>query len=148
MKNPIRRRLATACIVISILVLFSLAFTGLPRNTVPTDPLEDALNTLKSLGGFAALVPVLISLGKVAGVVQDGTSQNWMTGLNLVALVCIFIAKALGYVDLIPVVDGQAGVISQLLTAVLMFSGQIGISKLTYQGLRTSLLGFSFNPAE
>lgn len=139
----------TTLIVFAVTALVLMAFTPSPlikpQDTTPADPLTALLGTLTTLGGIAALIPVLISFGKVFGLIKDGTSQNWSTGLNLAALVMLFILQVLGKSDLLPALDTQAGAISQLLTALLAFSGQIGISKLTYAGLRNSFLGFSFN---
>lgn len=139
----------TTLIVFAVTTLVLMAFTPSPlsssQETTPADPLTALLGTLTALGGFAALVPVLISFGKAFGLVKDGTSQNWSTGINLAALISLFMLQSIGKADLIPALNTQAGAISQLLTALLAFAGQVGISKLTYAGLRNSFLGFSFS---
>ena len=142
--------LAPAGLVISLMVLFSLAFTIAPQansqEVVPVDPLAGLPGQLGALGGIAALIPILVSLGKVFGLVKDGQSKDWVTGLNLLAMTGLFIAQLAGYSHLIPIIDTQAGVFAKLMTSLLLFAGQVGISSLTYQQLRGSLLGFSFNP--
>lgn len=139
----------TTLLLLAVAALALMAFT-VPPLTKPQEPaqadsLAGLLGTLTTLGGVAALIPILISFGKAVGLVKDGTSQNWSTGLNLAVLATLFILQVLGKSNLLPAFDTQAGAISQLLAALLAFSGQVGISKLTYAGLRNSFLGFSFS---
>jgi hypothetical protein len=73
------------------------------------------------LAGFAALIALLINVGKVAGVVKDGQAATWSAGLNLVGLVGLLALQVFK-----PEVD-IAGVDSQVMGLV-----QVGVVMFTY----------------
>lgn len=138
-----------ALLFVLILSVALMAFGSPPgpagQEANPADPLSGLPAQLAVLGGIASLVPVLVSLGKIFGLVKDGTSRNWSTGLNLAALIGIYVLQLTGQTTLIPQIDQQAGGLAQFLVAVLIFTSQVGVSKLSYAGLRNTFLGFSFS---
>jgi hypothetical protein len=97
------------------------------------------------LAGFAVLVPVLVSWGKIFGLVKDGQSQEWATGLNLLAGVVALGFRLAGYADQLPGLDASAGLVAQALAQALVFIGQMGISTFSYSKLRGTFLGYTFS---
>ena len=57
---------------------------------------ENVLGLLAGLAGLGGLISVLINLLKKFGVVHDGTSEQWVQGLNLVAFIAVSVVYFLG----------------------------------------------------
>jgi hypothetical protein len=92
------------------------------------------LHTLLSLGGFGALIGLIINILKTVGVVKDGQATNWATGLNLVLLVALFIGKVVGF-D-VAGLDGIASQFADSGIAILQLIVMIGGSRLFHNTLR------------
>ncbi len=94
------------------------------------------------------MVAAIVSLCKVIGVVQDGTSAKWAAGLNLAAFVGLVLFGVF-QPDLTTVfLDGLAGQIAQVLVFILGFIVTIVGSKPVYEGLKAAnipLIGRSFS---
>lgn len=95
------------------------------------------LGDFMKLGGFAALVSVLVDIGKRFGIVKDGDAPTWVTGINLVGLVIFFVAKVVNFdfAGLDPVFAQVATVLAALLALV----GQVAVSRFahfTLQGVK------------
>lgn len=146
--------------VLSIMMIPMLAFApfGLVQSSPPTAPLvtvPDPLGVILaiaiafgSLIGTAALVTVLVQIGKLVGFISDGTSSIWAAWLNLG---CFIVLVLLGIFrpDLtLDFLDGYAGRIAQVLIYILGFIVQIMGSKPIYVGLKSAgvpLLGFTLS---
>lgn len=99
------------------------------------------------LVGLAALIAMLINVGKVFGIVKDGTAGSWSAGLNLVALV-VLVALKLFRPDLeLEKVDVELGALAQVLGLVLTLLSQIKVSDKAHgflSHLQIPVLGKSF----
>jgi len=104
------------------------------------------LTTVIGMTGLGALVSVLISWGKSAGVVTDGTAQTWVTGLNLVAIVALFVAKVAGVELDMTALDANLGTVATILVSIGQLVLAMGGSKLFYSISRGSpIVGKSFS---
>lgn len=108
------------------------------------EQLTELATLLASLGGLSALFTFLVNIGKYVGIVKDGTSSTWHTGLNLVALVVLFAAPALS-LD-IPHLDGVAQQVAQIGTLILGLVVQIKAGQATHDTVagRLPVLGYSY----
>ena len=101
---------------------------------------------LATLAGFAALVSVLVNVGKFLGIVQDGTADKWVAGANLVGIIGLFILRT--YFPGVPVegVDKTMLEIAEFGGYVMGFVVMIFGSKLTYKAVSgLPIVGKSFS---
>lgn len=145
-------------VVLMLLVsLLLMAFAPMSVNAMqeptPPDPLNVMLEisvAFASLIGIAALVTILVQIGKLIGFVQDATANKWAAGLNLlffIALVLLGIFRPDLTLDFL---DGYAGRIAQVLVYLLGFVIQITRSKPIYDAMkaaRVPLLSKSYSNA-
>lgn len=83
------------------------------------ESLSPLLNLLLTLGGVMSLLTVLVNVGKVVGVVKDGTASTWARGLNLLAVGALFILGT-WYPDVdIQQVDALAAQVAELGVGIL-----------------------------
>lgn len=103
-----------------------------------------------SLAGVSALVAVIAQIGKVFGLVKDGTSSQWTSALNLLAFIALVYVGVFQPSIAIEVLDGYAAQVAQIGLFVLGFIIQMTTSKPTYDALKSArvpLLRFSYNSA-
>ena len=79
------------------------------------------LSKYAALEGIAAFVAVLINLGKVVGIVKDGTSAKWSLGLNSVLFALVVIAGLFAA----PIEQSTIDTVARVLAAVLGFILQL-----------------------
>lgn len=105
------------------------------------------INQIPTLVGIGALVSVLISVGKMAGIVTDGNSQNWVAAVDLVLLIGLFVGGLVGLTpEQLSHYDGMAGAAAQLLTYVIALLAQVFSSKATYVAFKgVPIVGKSFS---
>jgi len=106
--------------------------------------MELLLADFVKLGGFAALVTVLVSAGKKVGIVTDSTAGNWNLGLNTLGFVLFTVAHVVNF-D-VSGVDTLLAQVSNVLVALLALLGQFIVSKGVYAGAKSAnlpLVGFS-----
>ena len=103
-----------------------------------------------ALAGIAALISVVVNLLKVAGVVKDGQSDYYVVGLNLFGLVVLFAFRVFQPASInLPGWDASAASIAQILTIVLGFIGQLGVSRVSYAATKgMPLIGKTFTAAK
>ena len=103
---------------------------------------ESVLNLLAGLAGLGGLISVLVSILKKLGIVQDGTSERWVQGLNLIA----FTAVSLVYFLNIPTDWVAVNGVLVFATTFLGFVTQLLGSKVTFFAVRgMPLIGYSFS---
>ena len=106
--------------------------------------INELLTTLFSLGGFGALIGLVINVLKSLGVVKDGQAVKWSTGLNLLLLIGLFLGKVIGF-DLAGM-DGLMGEVANTGIAILELIVLIGGSKLLHNSVRgVPVIGRSFS---
>lgn len=99
-----------------------------------------------TLVGVAALIAVIINVLKLAGVIQDGTAQNWSAGLNLVGLVILFVLKIVRPDIDVEEIDKQAGALAEVAVVLIGYISQLLTSKLTHIAIRdVPIIGTSYS---
>lgn len=94
--------------------------------------LEQVLLIFGSLLGFAALVSLLVNVGKYFGIVKDDTADKWVAGLNLIGVLALYLAK-LFIPDFDPMpINSVMQELALVGTYILSFVGMIFGSRLTY----------------
>lgn len=107
---------------------------------------EQLIATFASLGGVAALIAVLINIGKTIGWVKDGQAPTWSAGANLIGLIALFVLQATGHTDLVPGLDTQASELAAVLTAVFGYVWQLIVSINAHRALKgAAVIGKSFS---
>jgi len=94
---------------------------------------EQLVMLLGSLGGFSTLIAFIVNLLKSTGVIKDGSAGNVSTGLDLLALVILYLTG-------IYAPGANLGVFSQIAASI----AQLGILVLPLFGIgmaTTSFLG-------
>ena len=113
------------------------------------DILKDLVLQLGTLGGVGLLIPAVINILKSLNVVKDGTAPTWSAGLNLLALLGLFLVHVIdpaGAVDKIGIADTLAGQIAQIAVLVFGLYLQIKVSGWGHQTLRgIKLVGKSYS---
>lgn len=103
---------------------------------------EEIIQTVVGLAGLGSLISILVNLGKLVGIVKDGTSDMWFKGLNLLA----FIAVAIVYWVNVPVDFGQVDEVLKVLASVLGLVVQLFGGKVAYNTIKgTPFVGFSYS---
>jgi len=112
--------------------------------------LMQLITMFASLAGVAALVAVLVQLGKFIGLIKDDTAHKWAAGLNLVAFIVFAVFGIFNPNIVYEVLDGYAAQIAAVALFVLGFLTQMTTSKPFYtyfKNARVPYLGYS-NPRE
>lgn len=106
--------------------------------------LNSLLAQLAALGGVAAFITFLVNALKQFGVVKDGDALNWVTGLNLVALVGLFVAHIVGFN--VTGLDTILATLAQIGTMLLALLLQVGVSRVAHTLVKgTWVIGKSFS---
>ena len=101
-----------------------------------------------SLAGFAALVAVLINVGKTVGLVKNGTAGKWSAGLNLIGLMVLLLLRVFVPSLATEQINGIAGQVSTVLVIVLGFVVQFYTSSDVHDALANAnipVIGKSFS---
>jgi hypothetical protein len=106
---------------------------------------DNVLAVLAGLGGLGAFISMVVNILKMVGVVEDGTSEQWVKGFNLVAFVGVSVVMLFN----VPVDWGIVDNVMMFLITLGGFVIQLFGSKITYAVTRgLPLIGFSFNTEE
>lgn len=134
-----------------ILVLASpmlMAFT--PLQEVDADPdFWAVVSQFLTLGGFAAIVAVLINILKAMGVVKDGTAGTWAAGANLIGLGLLYVFQVVSPDLNIGAVDTHLSEIAKILTSIFSYVYTYWVSNRTHNVLaagKVPLIGTSNTP--
>jgi len=139
--------IAILCIIFTLFLTPTLVFAAPAiRHVVqqaapdPYSP-EAILLTLRNMGGLAALVAVLVNVGKkfLPKLFPDGSAPMWSLILNLAGMILIGVLQITGRVDLIPVIDEQSGTIATILTSILVMVYQLLTSKVVHDKVLSGL---------
>jgi hypothetical protein len=143
-------KMFSAVWLIVALSVFSLAFTPLHIPlTSATNPLDVIITIaagFASLAGVAALVAVLVQIGKYFGVVKDATANQWTAGLNLIAFIALMYFGVFQPSLTLALLDGYASQIAEIAVFILGFLVQMTTSKPVYALLKYAkvpVLGYS-----
>lgn len=107
---------------------------------------EGLLAQWLGLAGIAALIAVLINVGKLAGVVKDGQAQTWSAGLNLAGLIALFVLRIFKPDFDIGIIDEQAAALANAAVVIIGYITQLLSSKLAHLAFKNvPMLGTSFS---
>lgn len=95
--------------------------------------------------GFAALVAVLVQLGKQTGFIKDGEAGKISAVLNLAGGVAVYALTKFATGFDFATADTFLGEAAQALAAIAAFVGQVGGSKLFYSVLKWAGVGPSLS---
>ena len=90
--------------------------------------IDNVLAILAGLGGLGSLISMLVNVLKTINVVKDGTSQQWVQGLNLLAFVVVSVV----YLFNVQVNWDTVNVMIGFCVTLLGFVVQLFASKATY----------------
>lgn len=151
-KEDVMLRSLRSLIVFVMLLLsglFGLALPVLaagPQQATPPLDITTLLGQFLALAGVGALIALLINIGKQVGIVKDGDTPTWVTGLNLLGLVGLFVLRVVRPDADIGQLDGIASTIAQIGVLVLALITQIGSAKVAHAAVRgAAVIGYSFS---
>lgn len=87
---------------------------------------------LMALGGFAALIAVVINVLKSVGVIKDGQAGTWAAGMNLAGLIGLFVAGIVAPEFEVAGLDANMAQIAEILSLIFAFILQNWVSKGTH----------------
>lgn len=100
--------------------------------------INDLFSLVAPYAGFAALVAVLVQLGKQYQLIADGDAGKVSAALNLLGGVVVYaVSKFVVGFDFISA-DNVLGEVANILTAVFAFVAQVGGSKVFYLILKSA----------
>lgn len=106
--------------------------------------MEQLFASFLALGGVAALVAILVNVGKQIGWVPDGSAPTAALGLNLVAFVAFVLLKIFAPEMDVAGLDAGAQQLATILVQVLAFVMQLGASRVANAAVRgTPIIGYS-----
>jgi hypothetical protein len=145
MEDHMKRFTVPTKFAVTLLVVFILlfaltapVFASSPGQT-PTgdpDPLSPLLAQLAGLGGVAALIALLINVGKTIGFVKPDTAPTWSAGANLVVLILLLVAGVVAPNLGIKGVDAQVGEFAKVGVVIVGYVLQLLASKATHYAVK------------
>jgi len=82
--------------------------------------------------GYAAVVSLLVNIGKLLKWVKDGTADKWVAGANLVGVLVLYVSRIV-FPDFDPFkVDSILGEVALVGGYIFGFIGMLVESKITY----------------
>lgn len=147
-------RRAKASGILPVLVILLLILPGLvafaPMQETEPDPVFwAAITQFLTMGGFAALVAIVINIFKTIGVVKDGTSGTISAIANLIGLVGVFVLQNFVPNVSITLIDEHMTIVAQIMTSIFTYVYQYWISKTTHDALSAGnvpIIGTSLTP--
>jgi hypothetical protein len=110
--------------------------------------IDNLIAVSATLGGFGALVTVLVNLLKTAKVVKDGDSNLWVAAFNLLVLALALFFQVLAPAKL-EIANAVAAQIAQYAQPLIAFVALIASSKVSYEVLKgLPFIGKTFSPKE
>ena len=142
-----------------VLVLFVFAFgvvdsaSAAPalvpafQDTPATFDLDDLLVTAKTLTGVALFWAAVQNFGKLASpkLFPDNSAPKWTLATQTITLVALVALQLSGRAELIPVIDQNAGMIANLLTAFIALAYQFLVARTGHQNVLAGLPGIGFS---
>lgn len=106
---------------------------------------DNILAILAGLGGLGSLISMIVNILKMIKVVKDGTSEQWVQGLNLLA----FIAVSVVYFLNVQVNWDTVNVMIGFCVTLLGFVVQLFASKATYSVTKgLPVVGYSHSDSQ
>jgi len=98
------------------------------------------------MAGFGGLISAVVNILKSVGVVKDGQTPTWITGLNLVGVIAVFLLKVFNAPIDLQAVDQNMKLLAEALVAVSYYIVALGGSKAFHSLVRGStFIGKSFS---
>ena len=137
----VNRLFVSLMLLVSLLLMAFAPMAVHAQEPTPPDPLGVILTisvAFAALVGVAALVAVLVQIGKLIGIVKDATANKWAAGLNLFCFIALVLLGVFRPDLTLDFLDGYAGRIAQALVYVLGFVIQITGSQPVYARLKVA----------
>lgn len=107
---------------------------------------ENLISDWVGLAGVAALIALLINIGKTAGLIKDGQAGTVSAGLNLLGLAGMFALRVFAPDADIPAIDAQLSSFAQVGLVVLTYVSQLLVSKGAHLAVKgVPVIGKSFD---
>jgi|GEM_PF-1561329 len=147
-RTSFKRRLMALMLVTAFIAPMLMAFAPMAETEVDPDFLA-VITKFLTMGGFAALVAILINVLKALKVVKDGTAGTWSAGLNLLGLVGMYIYQVVTPGADITLIDQHLGAIAQIMSGIFSYVYTYWVSNTTHKVLSAGevpLIGTSNTP--
>jgi hypothetical protein len=106
---------------------------------------SDIVIEFASLIGFAALVTIIVNILKYFKVVRDYDAPTWVAGFNALGLIGLIVYRFFFPDAIITGLDASLATVASVLTYILAFIVQLGISKVAHLAARgTPVIGTSY----
>jgi len=109
------------------------------QSETPLPSLPDLLDTLKNLGGLAALFAAIVNGLKYFNILQDGYAPSLTLIFNTASLIGLVALQVTGKADFVPVIDQSAGLLATVLTATLALIYQLWVGRKTHTEVLTGM---------
>lgn len=138
------KKLLTFIAVLSLVVVFASvpvvaaqaapAF-GVTAEPAPVPSLGDMLTTLASLGGVALFFASVINAGKKFFPKQfpDDSAPTYNLVFQTIGLVGLVALQIFGRMDLLPMIDQNAGILANILTGIVALAYQIYVARIGHE---------------
>ena len=134
------RALGILCLVfvfasLPIVAAYAAPALGLTSEPAPVPTLGDLLTTFLSLGGVALFFAAVINAGKKFFPKQfpDGSAPTYTLVFQTVGLIGMVALQLTGRMDLLPLIDQNAGILANVLTGIVALAYQIYLARVGHE---------------
>jgi hypothetical protein len=107
---------------------------------------ESVVPQFLALGGFAALIAVVVNVLKLFNVVKEDDAPKWVGGLNLLGILVMYGFRLFNPAFAFSALDPTMMEIATVATFILSYVAQLGISKITHLSIKgTPFIGKSYS---
>lgn len=156
MKKNTFARLVTALCLLLVIASFPLivahaapVFGPSPQEVQPAPTLGDLFTTLLSLGGVSLFFAGIVNAGKkfLPNLFPDGSAPTYTMVFQTFGLVALVVLQLTGRLDLVPVIDQNAGLIANILEGVVALAYQLYIARKGHENVLAGLpvIGTSYS---
>ena len=108
---------------------------GLASEPAPVPTLGDLLTTLASLGGVALFFAAFINAGKkfFPNQFPDDSAPTYNLAFQTIGLVGLVALQIFGRMDLLPLIDQNAGILANILTGIVALAYQVYVARVGHE---------------
>jgi len=97
---------------------------------------ENVLLEVMSLVGFSALASLIVNVLKLLHVVQDGTADKWVAGINAIGVVALYVVRLFIPEFAVAPIDSVLYEVAVVGGFLMTYVGMLWGSKFTYTQTR------------